>query len=493
MQLKVSVKLNWKKVVVFLTIVLLAFVFSMQCSNGLWHYGEMDVDSSVYAYVAMVIRRGGMPYRDAFDHKGPLIYLIDAAGMAISYWRGIWVMEFLFLLVTFFCIYFLCRRVAGRKFSVLALILSTTPLFVWFQGGNMTEEYTMAFIAVSLLIFETYFRKGTVSFWQLIVCGVCFGAVCLLRINMAVLWVVMGMGAMIQCLFRRNWKELGRIIGGSFLGVAIIVVPVFLWLIKGNAFHDFIRDYWNFNLTYTSRLDPSIRTLERAHTFYYFLSVPIVIFSVALLIYAIVSRKNLFDILLLLTFIASLAAISMSGKRYEHYAMILVPLLGYPIAKLSTISDDGKMRKLAWSLAGSVAVILALPVWTSGFRNTISRYKTRGTDFISEDVRQTVNIIQDNSAEDDRILVNGSWDIIYVLSHRLASSKYSYQYPICSIDPALQEEFIQEITDNPPELIVLKENTYEYDALVSFIDKGHYNLVGQVYTGQVSIYKRTEE
>ena len=49
--------------------------------------GIPSYDAGVFNYVGMVIQHGGMPYVDVFDHKGPLIYLINALAVEFGSWR----------------------------------------------------------------------------------------------------------------------------------------------------------------------------------------------------------------------------------------------------------------------------------------------------------------------------------------------------------------------------------------------------------------------
>ena len=50
-----------------------------------------------------------MPYRDSFDHKGPLLFIINFLGNKISSYRGIWVFELLFMVITIFILYKIAR------------------------------------------------------------------------------------------------------------------------------------------------------------------------------------------------------------------------------------------------------------------------------------------------------------------------------------------------------------------------------------------------
>jgi len=59
--------------------VLLSFLFSP-------HFALFFNDKEISKYAGLVIFKGGVPYRDAFDHKPPLIYFLNALGWAGSSW-----------------------------------------------------------------------------------------------------------------------------------------------------------------------------------------------------------------------------------------------------------------------------------------------------------------------------------------------------------------------------------------------------------------------
>ena len=70
-----------------------------------WIQGESTTDSSVFQTVAMMMRKGYMPYKDTFDHKGPLTYFLNYVGTLISPNYGIWCIEFVSLTITIWAIY----------------------------------------------------------------------------------------------------------------------------------------------------------------------------------------------------------------------------------------------------------------------------------------------------------------------------------------------------------------------------------------------------
>ena len=60
---------------IVLFILLVTFLFLQNSPLSIWRGGETGTDSSVFRTVALMMRRGGMPYRDTFDHKGPLLFI----------------------------------------------------------------------------------------------------------------------------------------------------------------------------------------------------------------------------------------------------------------------------------------------------------------------------------------------------------------------------------------------------------------------------------
>lgn len=183
----------------------LSFIVSIQANITCWQLNEPNVDSAVFRYAGNAILDGQVPYLDFFDHKGPLIYLINAFGLYISKWRGIWLLEFVAIFISFLFIYktamlFSDSIVAGFSLTVLA-----GCLLQYFQGGNLTEEYALPFISIGTYIFLDYFIHDKTSIIKLLICGGCFASVCFLKLNMVVLWVIMPMGIIVDLLFFKRY------------------------------------------------------------------------------------------------------------------------------------------------------------------------------------------------------------------------------------------------------------------------------------------------
>lgn len=450
----------------------LAFIFSMQCGVNIWNNGEAGIDSSVFRTVAMLMTKGYMPYMDTFDHKGPLLYIINYLGMLLSYYRGIWILELLTIFITFYFMYKTARLFCRPLIAGISVMIASTALYSYFDGGNLVEEYALPFIAFSLYCYTRYFLKDEVKKWEIFVCGACFAAVLLLRPNMAVIWCVFSLAVFIHCIVNRAYKVLKKYLILFLAGMSCAVLPVILWIWVNGALYDFVNDYIFFNLKYTG----TGTLIDRWNACLYFLKDTVALWALAIVLYAIVKEADYLPICYGCSILLSVYAISVSGLAYDHYGMILIPVYIYPIGFLLGQCDKAMQKERIASVFVILylSVSLMLPVWLDGISHMIENYDTRDQEKRSEAVTSIVNYIVSNTEEDDKITVYGNWDIIYVLSQRLPASRYSYQSPIGQIDPTRMEEYLAEITSAQPELIVLRQ---EDEEILSFIANNNYRQV----------------
>jgi len=122
-----------------------------------------------------------------------------------------------------------------------------------------------------------------------------------------------------------------------------------------------------------------------------------------------------------------------------------------------------------------VLVPLVLPTWVDACNNAVQVYENQENSNYTKAVRNAAKIIKEHTTEEETISVYGNWDIVYLISERLSASKYSYQFPIGTIDSAIMEEYFENITEEQPKVIVIQENRMD-DRMRSFLDTYHYTL-----------------
>ncbi len=113
-----------------------------------WPFGW---DHGAFAWVGDVIVRGGMPYRDAFDVKGPMSFYPSAAVQLVSgrNWWGVRAFDLLLLLATAIVIGRIAARLSGRTAAAGAVLLW---VLAYANTGFMNTAQPDAWIAWVMLL-----------------------------------------------------------------------------------------------------------------------------------------------------------------------------------------------------------------------------------------------------------------------------------------------------------------------------------------------------
>ena len=474
-----------------------SFLMSLLYTNNPFQIGRTESDSSVFIYVAKVLLDGGMPYRDTFDHKGPLIYLIDALGLLLNEQIGIWVIELITIFIIFLFTYKIARLLqCSRCLSYFIVTIGISVLSWYFDGGNLTEEYACAFIIVSLYIFLKFYLLGDIKKLEIVICGMSFAAVCMLRINMIALWLVMCTAVFGACIHTHRQQDIQRFVVLFLFGTALVTIPILIWLIQNSAFHDFINDYFIFNFKYSSDPQRASQANIVNAVMFFTCGCPAAI-AFLLLCYLIVKKKDYFDILCAFVLILSIGMSSISGQIFNHYGMIFCPPIIYTFSRFiyefsitkETSFKYKNAKKLRFCLYIFVYGIMMIP-FGKFLINDLPGIWFSNTAVLSGE-KQIASIIQSMTGKDDRITVIGNGDIYYLLSNRKSASKYSYQYPIAGIDSKIWDEYLTDIQNSRPKMIIAlpywnKVKPY-CDAKI-ILDK-HYDLIKKIDAHEIYLLK----
>ena len=460
-------QLLWSRVLVALCLAGMVLVVSMQSPMNPFHTSLGSVDSCVFHYVANVMEQGGLPYRDTFDHKGPLLYFINWLGLKLSYNHGTWYIEYAFLLVWAALVYKTARLFCSRVASCAVVCLSISGLFSCYFGGNYPECYTLPFISGALYIFTDYFLNGTVTRLRLVLCGASMACALLLKPNSIAVWVVFSLTVLFQCIRERQANRLLPFLGWFLLGAAVVLGPVLVWLIANGIWNDFVQVYLLFNLEYAgawsgmSVTAVAVRFLRRGLTF------PC---AVAAVLLALRERRTYWTAYVLYGAV-SLWMCSVSRNLYTYYPITLIPCYAVPFAKLlETVQTDRRHLADLQKLAVVMAAVLCM-FWVGPLRTAAGGILHASREInLGDDQHQAVfAMIEEETTPDDKIIVYGNEDAFYVYGHRMAASKYSFQYPILLIDAERRAEFFRQLEETPPKLIIVQSLWCDDDYIEGFL------------------------
>lgn len=104
-------------------------------------------DTNIYFTIGRGMTRGLMPYRDLFDHKGPLLYMLYALGAAVSdtSFAGVFLMETVSLFLTLLAAWRVASLDGENVLSLAAIPLTAmvTVTCTAFNQGGSAEEFCL--------------------------------------------------------------------------------------------------------------------------------------------------------------------------------------------------------------------------------------------------------------------------------------------------------------------------------------------------------------
>ena len=434
-------------------------------SNKIW-----GTDSYVFQYGGMAIKNGLIPYKDFFDHKGIIIYFINFLGLLINLKYGIWIIETLLIIITIIYSQKIIAIFTKNKIiNILGIILICSFLAIFFEGGNLVEEYAMPCIVISSYIFIDYLKNEKINNLKIISLGILFSIVCMLRINMVAIWPIFILTIIYKLIKEKKFKDLLKYIALFSIGLIIVFFPIFVYLIKNNAFKDFIEQYIIFNFKYSN-----VTMSEKYTSFKFFTTNAIFYISLLSVILSLKNKQKNITIANFITLICNIILMSISGRQYVHYEIINVPILVNSFAMLCETLENKEDEKLAKVILSLGIVYILIPNMYSYIDNLLN---LKNMDNTQEN--KIVDIVKNNSNEKDRISVYGNSDYVYVLSNRLSNSKYSYQFPISDVDGEIFNEYIRSLENDPPKIVVVMKKPEDSELLINKLEEMKYKKIDE--------------
>lgn len=154
-------KLNGAVRVAFWMLYALLFCYYGSCLSSLYSI-PMSYDPIIYGIVGNGWMEGLMPYRDLFDQKGPLIFLIYGISFLLfkSFWLVFlleWAAIFVSMVFSYkIAVLFISARKAFFISLLLVLLLCNFP---YYGGGGHPSEFLLPFQLASLY-FLIRLRQG---------------------------------------------------------------------------------------------------------------------------------------------------------------------------------------------------------------------------------------------------------------------------------------------------------------------------------------------
>lgn len=285
-------------------------------------------DSAIFLLIGKGITAGYIPYVDLFDHKGPVMFFIEALGWWIYPNRfGNFLLQWLFMGVNLVLIFKMGRLFLEKKCCWVPVAFFLLILAATFEGGNLTEEYSLPLLFLPLYLATKYFKleplgKAKHPPLYALVYGICFTLIIFIRLNNSVFIGAIVLVVMIQLLanrsFRNFFDNVLTFLSGSFFVGSLVAI----YFLVNHALGDMIYGTFLFNLKYAGGMS-GISTPAEFVKFSY--GITPVIFSFSMGVYYLLKKagKEIGWLLIsgsLITFFSLLL-----GGVFYHYFILTTP------------------------------------------------------------------------------------------------------------------------------------------------------------------------
>lgn len=429
--------------------------------------GVISTDTGVWLQIAKEITEGRMAYRDLFDHKGPLLFLLYSVFFRIGGMTGVWFLQCAFLAVVIIVGYQCARKISSNEIACAYAVMCAMLGRSIFGGEDFPiEEVALPFIMVSLYIFVSYFcdPDRRIKKKEILLLGFCMGSVLCLRPNMIALWIVFVLAVFLELLYRKRYQELWFCAGCFLAGLLLILVLVGGWLWCNGALQSCWEDSIMFNFLYVGQSDVRARMEVLGEFFFHPLQFVCICFNVLMLAVRkddrILYRTNL------LYMILNVILASMSGVNYHNYEIAFLPGFVLPFAggldylwgSLERAEKKWKLAEPFFIMSLCLFVIFGSNGGVHGLRRTINNID------ISEEEGKNLELmeyVRQNTQEEDRIAVVGNSAYVYLGAGRCSATEFLYTRPICELSEELGERFMSQMEAAVPPVIVFEQRWFE--------------------------------
>ena len=311
------------------------------CVHSPFYRYSVYQDANIFMAVGQAMKQGLMPYRDVFDHKGILLYLINyfAATIFPKSMTGVYV----FLSVSLSVFMFFSYRIARIFLPSVPALIAAFLMFsfsigntVYSDGGGSAEEYFLPCIAGCLFYLIRSFNYAQVAsekdarrfFRGSAIVGILCGVMLWIKYTMI---PAVGLSFLILYVFLLSRKRVGdvvRSLGAVFLGLLIVSVPCVIYLVSQGILDDMWEVYVVFNARYGGggwRFSDTFINISN-----YWTALLLMLCSLLGLFYLrfrtkVISGAGAWSVFSMI--ISTVLIITAVGRFYMYYFLVLVPFL----------------------------------------------------------------------------------------------------------------------------------------------------------------------
>lgn len=423
--------------------------------------GFYQYDSAIFMMVGKAIVSGKQLYIDVFDHKGPILFWINALGMWMGGRNGVFLLQCLFMTVNLILMNRITELFDAGRYRIWVFAITMIYLAYPLANGNLSEEYSLPFIFLSLYLFLKDLQKGenpTVRYS--VIYGICMGVLLFIRANNAVTICGIVLFWVLELCYEKKIMVLLQNIIAGIAGIAAVTLPVCIYFAAKGSLQEMFFATFQFNMKYSSRTNFLATFTQKS------VLVHMVILFAPLIMAAFVFIHNDFsmrfrlaiELILLLNFLSMFL-----GFGYNHYFMIEMPIVQIMVIlelKILQYKRTGRKPDRICRSARTTAVSIVLAVYLVLFIRIIC-VNVRDY-YISGAVTKEYATVQEMCKEipdEEKNSVLG-YEIparYYLIGNILPCYKYGILQSFWSeVDPEIMQEYVAYLENQSPKWLLVQ-------------------------------------
>jgi len=439
-------------------------------------------DEMIYLTLGQGIRKGLLLYKEIYDNKPPLIYLLAAISGNLFWFKAIlaiWNLLTIYFFWRLTLFLFPKSQKASAVATTLFALFTTLPLL---EGNIVNAEIFM--IGPTILAFFLIFFFGptpTIIF----ISGILFSVSTLFKVPAIFDLPVILFFWLLTFDSKKQRLNLSSYLKRClylFAGFLIPIILLFIWSLSQNLLAEMFNASFSQNIGYLSSWRP-------ADTQKPFLirNAPLLLRALVLVLSLtiIFINKNKFSKTFIFAsswLLFSLFAATLSERPYPHYLIQVTP----SFVILLSIFLTSERKEQVYSLLPVTLLFLAISYFNFWYYPTVPYYRRflklatgniSRQDYLSSFGNQVLrnykiaDFIKNFTDPKEKVFIWGEASPIYALSDRLPPIKYVVDYHIR--DLAKEEEVIETLKKNPPRLIVKLPEAPNYPLLDVFLEANY--------------------
>lgn len=324
------------------------------------------VDANCFFSVGKGMMNGVVPFKDVFEQKGPLLFLVYGLAYLIS--NSSFFGVFIFEILNFYMfLYFMSKIVTmlhNEKSNyvvmpILSVIIVTSKAFA--HGGS-AEEFTLGLLAYTLYTFVKYLKTDKITNLELFLNGLVAGAILMIKYTILGLSFGFMMLIFFDLVFKKEYK---RSIISCFIFLAGMFLPFLIFIIYylfNNGLREFIQVYFIDNLTLYSPVNiPFSKKFEQAYIgmLRSLLDNGILIFLLFIYYVKNMGKLGINKYYMYILLFVDIFFIYIGNRFYRYYLLPLLPFMIFPIIYIiKTYLKDNMINKNTLILGYLVLILL---------------------------------------------------------------------------------------------------------------------------------------